>query len=144
MDRGHVAVEGHRSEDVRADDLAVGVERRDDGAHGGSEVPGAVAQQLVDEERHPEEEQEIDDGQIQDEDVRNGLLGAALGLLHDGEDDNAVPHDTQEADDAEDDGEDGTAVEGPVCSSRREKGTEQQLNIKQMHKVMSVVLNHVV
>ena len=61
MDRSQVAVEGHGSEDVSADNLAVGVERSNDCAHCGSEVPAAIAQQLVDEEWHPEEKQEIND-----------------------------------------------------------------------------------
>lgn len=51
------------------------------------------------------------------------MLGTALGLLHDGVDDNAVPHNTQKADDAKDDREDGTAMKGPVYSWRQDKET---------------------
>lgn len=114
VDGGQVAVQGHGGQDVGADDLTVGVQRRDDHAHGGTKVPGAVAQQLVDEEGHPEEEEEVGDGQVQDEDVWDRLLGAALGLLHDGVDDDAVAHDAQEADDGEDDWQDGAVVETSV------------------------------
>ncbi len=49
------------------------------------------------------------------------MFGTALGLLHDGVDDNAVPHDTQKADDAKDDREDGTAMKGPIYSWRQEE-----------------------
>lgn len=54
MDGRQVTVKGHCSEDVSADDLAVGVERSDDRTHGSTKVPCSVAQQLMDEERHPE------------------------------------------------------------------------------------------
>ena len=49
------------------------------------------------------------------------MLGTALGLLHDGVHDNTVPDNTQKTDDAEDDGEDGTAIKGPIYSWRQEE-----------------------
>lgn len=64
MHRSQVAIEGHGGEDVGADNLAVGVECGDDCTHRTAEVPAAIAQQLVDEKWHPEEEQEVDDGQV--------------------------------------------------------------------------------
>ena len=112
MHRGEVAVQGHGGQDVRADDLTVGVQHRDDGAHGGPEVPGAVAQELVDQEGHAQEEEQVHDGQVEDEDVGDGLLGAAFGLLQDGVDHHAVPQDAQEADDAVNGREDGAALQG--------------------------------
>lgn len=57
MDRSQVPVEGHRSEDVSTDDLTVGVKCSDDRAHGSPKVPRAVAEQLMDEERHPKKKQ---------------------------------------------------------------------------------------
>lgn len=59
MHRCQVAVQRHDREDVSADGLAVGVQRRDDRAHGGTETPGAVAQQLMNEERHAQEEEQV-------------------------------------------------------------------------------------
>lgn len=59
MDRSQVAVEGHCSEDVSTDNLAIGVKRSDDRTHCSSKVPGTIAQQLVDQEWHPKEKQEI-------------------------------------------------------------------------------------
>lgn len=110
VDGGEVAVQGHGGEDVGAHDLTVGVERRDDGAHGGAKAPRAVAQQLVDEKGHAEEEEEVNNRQVEDEDIRYRLLGTALGLLDNGVDDDAVAKDAQEADDAKDDGEDSVVV----------------------------------
>ncbi|TNN44851.1 hypothetical protein EYF80_044940 [Liparis tanakae] len=118
VDGGQVAVQGHHGQDVSADDLAVGVQRRDDGAHGGAEAPGAVAHQLVDEEGHAEEEEEIGDGQAEDEDVRHRLVGAELGFLHDGVDDDGVPGDPEEADDPEDAGHEGAGVLLMSCGGR--------------------------
>lgn len=103
MDGGQVAIQSHHSQDVCAHNLAVGVERGDDGAHGAAEAPGAVAHELVDEERHAEEEEEVCDGQAEDEDVWDCLLrGAELGFLHDGVDYDTVPKDPDETDDTED------------------------------------------
>jgi len=109
--RGQVAVQGHGGQDVGADHLTVGVQRRDDGAHGGAKVPGAVAQQLVDEEGHAQEEEQVHDGQVEDEDVGDGLLGAPLGLAQDGVDHHAVAQDAQEADGTVDGRQDGAALQ---------------------------------
>lgn len=49
------------------------------------------------------------------------MFGAALGFLHNGVDNNTVPHDTQKADDAKDDREDDTAMKGPIHSWRQEE-----------------------
>ena len=104
VDSGQVAIQGHHSQDVRADNLAVGVQRRDDGAHGATEAPGAVAHKLVDEKGHAEEEEEVRDGQAEDEYVWDCLLGAELGFLHNGVDHDAVTNDPEEADDTKDAG----------------------------------------
>lgn len=49
------------------------------------------------------------------------MFGSTLGFLHDGVDNNKVPHDSQKADYAKDDREDGTAMTGPY-SWREEQG----------------------
>lgn len=66
VDCCQVAVQCHDSQDVRADDLAVGIKRRDDGAHGATEAPGAIAHELVNEKRHAKEKEEVCDGQAED------------------------------------------------------------------------------
>ena len=75
-------------------------------------MPGTVAQQLVDQEGHAQEEEQVHNGQVEDEDVGDGLLGAAFGLLQDGVDHHAVPQDAKEADDAVNGREDGAALQG--------------------------------
>lgn len=50
------------------------------------------------------------------------MFGSTLGFLHDGVDNNTVPHDTQKTDYAKDDREDGTAMTGPIYSWRQEQG----------------------
>lgn len=49
------------------------------------------------------------------------MFGTALGLLHNGVDDNTVPDDTQKTDDAKDDREDGIAIKGPIYRWRQDK-----------------------
>lgn len=52
MDGGQIMIQGHNCQDVRADNLTVGIKRCNYSAHGATEAPGAVAYKLVDEERH--------------------------------------------------------------------------------------------
>lgn len=56
MDRGQVAVQSHDGEDVGAHYLAVGVQGGYDRARDVTKAPGTVAQELVDEEGHAQEE----------------------------------------------------------------------------------------
>lgn len=64
----------------------------------------------MDEEGHAQEEEEVYDGEIEDENIRHGLFASQLLLLDDSVDHNEVPHDAQEADDAEETGHDHVGV----------------------------------
>lgn len=64
----------------------------------------------MDEEGHAQEEEEVHDGEVEDENIRHGLLASQLLLLDNGEDHNEVPHDAQEADDTEETGHDHIGV----------------------------------
>lgn len=104
MDSGQVAIQGHHSQDVCADNLAVGIKRCDYSAHGATEAPGAIAHKLVDEKRHAEEKEEVRDGQTEDEYVWYCLLGAQLGFLQNGVDYSAVSKGPEETDETKDAG----------------------------------------
>lgn len=99
MDGGRVAIQSHYSEDVGTDNLAVGIQCCDDSAHGGTKAPGAIADKLVDERGHAKEEEEVYNGQTLNEYVWYCLLGAELGLLHNGVDENGVSKGPTETDD---------------------------------------------
>lgn len=104
VDSGQVAVQSHYSQDVRADYLAVGIERCDDGAHGATKAPGAIAHKLVNEERHAEQEEEVCDGQAEDKYVWDWWMRAELSLLHNGINKNRVSNYPKEANNSEDAG----------------------------------------
>lgn len=58
----------------------------------------------MDEEGHAQEEEEVHNGEVEDENVRHGLFASQLLLLNNSVDDNEVPHNAQETDDAEETG----------------------------------------
>ncbi|KAG8145624.1 hypothetical protein E2320_012131 [Naja naja] len=104
IDGSQVTVNGHGGEDVSAGELAVGIQGGNDGAHGPSEFPASLAQQLMDEERHPQKEQEVHQGKVDNEDIGYGAAGA--GFLQDGTDHQAVANNAHQTDDTEEGGHD--------------------------------------
>lgn len=58
----------------------------------------------MDEEGHAQEEEEVHNGEVEDENIRHSLFASQLLLLNNSVDDNEVPHNAQEADDAEETG----------------------------------------
>lgn len=78
VDSVQVVVDGHSGEDVGAGELAVGIQGSDDCAHCLPKAPGSTSQQLVDEEGHAQEEEQVHHGEADDEDIWDSTARAKL------------------------------------------------------------------